>query len=125
MSKRILVIDDELDIREVVCIAIEEFSNWQTGSASSGHEGLNQAQSSHWDAILLDVSMPDMDGFSVFAQLRVNPVTQSIPVILLTAKVMVDELDEFYAQGGAGIIQKPFDPVMIWQQVSNILGWQA
>ena len=88
MSKRILVIDDEEDIREVVCLALEEFGGWHTDGAGSGLEGIQKALAGSWDGILLDVSMPDMDGVAVYDQLQANPGTQAIPVILLTAKVL-------------------------------------
>jgi CheY-like chemotaxis protein len=123
MSKRILVIDDELDIRDVVCLSLEEFGGWQTGSAGSGKEGMQAALAAPWDGILLDVSMPDMDGFEVVAQLRAHPKTQAVPVILLTAKVMSNDRDRSTALGIAGVIAKPFDPVTVWQQVAQILGW--
>ncbi|MEA5450560.1 response regulator [Leptolyngbya sp. CCNP1308] len=123
MSKRILVIDDELDIREVVCLSLEEFGGWQTASAGSGREGIHKASAAPWDAILLDVSMPDMDGFAVYAQLQANHKTQAIPVILLTAKVLTSDRDRFCTLGVAGIIAKPFNPVTVWQQVAQILDW--
>jgi len=123
MSKKILVIDDELDIRDVVCLSLEEFGGWETGSAGSGQAGVSQAYA--WDAILLDVSMPDMDGFAVFEQLQAMPSTQGMPVILLTAKVLGSDYQDFEQMGIAGIIAKPFDPVLVWQKVAAILGWTA
>lgn len=123
MSKRILVIDDELDIREVVCLSLEEFGGWQTDSAGSGQEGIHKALAAPWDAILLDVSMPDMDGFAVYARLQANRKTQAIPVILLTAKVLASDRDRFGTLGVAGVIAKPFNPVTVWQQVAQSLGW--
>jgi CheY-like chemotaxis protein len=123
MSKRILVIDDELDIRDVVCLSLEEFGGWYATSAASGQEGLAQAQAQVWDAIVLDVSMPDMDGVAVVRQLQANPATRAIPVILLTARVLPSDRDRFTALGVAGIIPKPFDPVKVWQLVAKILGW--
>ncbi|PSR18598.1 two-component system response regulator [filamentous cyanobacterium CCP3] len=123
MSKRILVIDDELDIREVVCLSLEEFGGWQTDSAGSGWAGVQKAVTTAWDAILLDISMPDMDGFAVFSQLQAQPQTQTIPVVLLTAKVLPSDRDRFAALGVAGVITKPFNPVTVWQQVAQILGW--
>lgn len=122
MNRRILVIDDELDIRDVVCLSLEEFGDWQTGSAGSGREGIQTALAGPWDGILLDISMPDMDGFEVVAQLQANPKTQTIPVILLTAKVMSCDRDRPSTPGIAGVIAKPFDPVTVWQQVAQILG---
>ncbi|MBD1876814.1 response regulator [Nodosilinea sp. FACHB-131] len=123
MSKRILVIDDELDIREVVCLSLEEFGGWQTDSAGSGQEGLDKALAAPWDAILLDISMPVMDGFAVYERLQVDRRTQTIPVILLTAKVLTSDRDRFCTLGVAGVITKPFNPVTVWQQVAQILDW--
>lgn len=123
MSKRVLVIDDELDIREVVCLSLEEFGGWQTDSAGSGQEGLDKALAAPWDAILLDISMPDMDGFAVYEQLQAHRQTQAIPVILLTAKVLTSDRDRFCTLGVAGVITKPFNPVTVWQQVAQTLDW--
>ncbi len=123
MTKRILVIDDEMDIRDVVCLSLEAFGGWQTGSAASGRDGLLQAETGSWDAVLLDVSMPDMDGFAVYAQLQATPSTQALPVVLLTAKVLPSDRDRFADLGVAGVIAKPFDPVTVWLQVAQILGW--
>ena len=123
MSKRILVIDDEEDIREVVCLALEEFGGWHTDGAGSGLEGIQKALAGSWDGILLDVSMPDMDGVAVYDQLQANPGTQAIPVILLTAKVLPADRDRFASLGVVGVIAKPFDPVMVWQNVAQLIGW--
>jgi CheY-like chemotaxis protein len=123
MSKRILVIDDELDIREVVCLSLEAFGGWRAEGAGSGIEGLEKAQTNDWDAVLLDVSMPDMDGVAVYTELQANPKTQAMPVVLLTAKVLTTDRHRFADLGVAGVIAKPFDPVTVWQQVAQILGW--
>lgn len=123
MSKRILVIDDEEDIREVVCLALEEFGGWHTDGAGSGLEGIQKALAGPWDGILLDVSMPDMDGVAVYDQLQANPRTQAIPVILLTAKVLPADRDRFASLGVVGVIAKPFDPVTVWQNGAQLLGW--
>ncbi len=119
------MIDDETDIRDVVCLCLEEFGHWRTGSAGSGQEGLAMAQASNWDAILLDVSMPDMDGFAVFEKLQMMSVTQDIPVIFLTAKVFNEDLYPFTEGGIAGIIPKPFDPLEVWRRVAELLGWST
>ena len=86
--KRILIVDDEEDICQVVQASLEEFGGWQTLLAHGGEDGLTMAQNEHPDAILLDVSMPGMDGFQVFEQLQNNSTTRDIPVILLTSKVL-------------------------------------
>lgn len=123
MTNRILIVDDEEDIREVVQVALEEFAGWSTLAAASGTEGLHLAQTEAIDAILLDISMPDMDGFQMFEALQANPQTQQIPVIALTAKVMARDLNRFTHLNFAGVITKPFKPLTIWRQIAEILGW--
>ncbi len=65
MNRWILVVDDDDEIREVVQASLEEFAGWQTITAASGIEGLHVAKTEALDAILLDISMPDMDGFQM------------------------------------------------------------
>ncbi|BAU10936.1 response regulator receiver protein [Leptolyngbya sp. NIES-3755] len=122
-TKRILIIDDEDDIRAVVQISLEEFGGWQTIAASSGTEGIALARSEIPDAILLDISMPDFDGYQVCEVLKQDDQTQAIPVILLTAKVLPSDRQRFAALSIVGVITKPFDPILIWQEVRAILGW--
>ena len=121
MTKRILIIDDEDDIREIVEVALQQTAGWQTLTASSAAEGAERARAELPDAILLDVMMPDVDGVTALARLRADERTAAIPVILLTATVQI-------AQGGqagqaAGVILKPFDPLTLANQVSAMLGW--
>jgi CheY-like chemotaxis protein len=123
MSKHLLVIDDEQDIRDVVRVSLEEFAGWQVDTAESGQSGLQKVKTGMWDAILLDLSMPDVDGFMVFEQLKANCTTQTIPVILLTAKVLPSDRRRFTEMGVAGVIAKPFNPVTVWSQVAEILKW--
>jgi CheY-like chemotaxis protein len=123
MTKRILIIDDEEDICLVVQAALEELGGWQTVLAHPGEAGLAVAQTVQPDAILLDVSIPDMDGLQVFARLQQEPMTQGIPVILLTSKVLARDRQRFANLPIAGLITKPFNPLTIWQQVANLLGW--
>jgi len=125
MTKTILVIDDEPDIREVVCLVLEELGGWQADQAGSGQEGLAKAGAQPWDAILLDVSMPDMDGVAVFKELQARPSTQAVPVILLTARVLKSDIDRFTELGVAGIIAKPFDPLQIRRDLATMLGWRV
>lgn len=123
--KRILIVDDEEDIRDVVKISLEEFGGWSTITAASGFEGLQIAKTESLDAILLDVSMPDMDGLELCRRLQADPLTQKVPVIVLTAKVLPSDRLQFVELDVAGIITKPFNPVTIWQQVAEILRWDA
>ena len=124
MRKRILIIDDEDDIREIAQFSLEAVRDWQVLTARSGKEGLTRAGVERPDAILLDVMMPDLDGPATLQQLRADPVTQSIPVIFLTAKVQSADRRRFANLGVQAVISKPFDPLRLAEQVSMALGWE-
>lgn len=124
MVKRILIIDDEDDIREVAQLTLEAVGGFEVFTAESGSEGLIKAETEQPDAILLDVMMPEMDGITTFKQLQANPLTSNIPVILLTAKVQTSDQRRFAELGIAGMVPKPFDPMTLTDQVAEVLGWQ-
>ncbi|MDB4952006.1 MAG: response regulator containing a CheY-like receiver domain and an domain [Gemmatimonadetes bacterium] len=121
--RRILVVDDEDDIREVAQLSLEMVGGWEVLAAGSGAEALRRAEAERPDAILLDVMMPGMDGPSTFLALQANPATRDIPVILLTAKVQSADRRRFEDLGVAGVLSKPFDPMELAGQVSAALGW--
>ncbi|MGA7936975.1 MAG: response regulator [Kovacikia sp.] len=123
MTKRILVIDNEQYIQEVTQICLQTTVGWQVLTASSGREGITTATVEQPDAILLDVMMPDMDGPTTFQQLKDNPVTQAIPVILLTAKVQASDRRRYDELGVRGAIAKPFSPLQLASQIAEVLGW--
>jgi CheY-like chemotaxis protein len=120
---QILVVDDEEFLRELVQACLEDLAGWETTTAASGEECLPIAQTKPFDAILLDMSMPGMDGFEVYEQLQSNPVTQVIPVILLTAKVLPSDLAHFEKICVAGVISKPIEPTTLTEKITEILGW--
>ena len=122
-TRRILIVDDEDRIREVVQMCLVKLAKWDALTAASGAEAIQSAMAEQPDAILLDVSMPGMDGVETFQQLQGNPQTQAIPVIFLTAKVQPAEQAEYKQLGAAGLIVKPFDPVQIAKEISQLLGW--
>lgn len=124
-KKKILVIDDEDDIREVAQLSLEMVGGWEVVAASSGEAGLALALQEQPDAILLDVMMPEMDGPATFNQLKANPDTRKIPVILLTAKVLSADQSRLSDLGVTGIIAKPFDPMSLANQVAKTLGWRC
>ena len=122
-TRRILIIDDEYDIRAVAQLTLKTVAGWDVSIAASGAEGLRQAADEQPEVILLDVMMPDMDGIETFRALQANPATQSIPVILMTAKVQAEEQRQFTEIGVAGIIPKPFKAMKLPDQIAKTLGW--
>ena len=121
-GKRILLVDDEDDIREVAQLSLETVAGWEVLSVSSGREALAHTQSGEFDVILLDVMMPEMDGLATFELLHANDSSKAIPVIFLTAKVQVSDRRRFEEMGVAGIITKPFDPLVLADQIKDCLG---
>ncbi len=121
--KRVLVIDDEGDIREVTQVSLETVAGWEVLTASSGREGVAEARVDQPDAILLDVMMPGMDGLATHQQLQADPATRHIPVIFLTAKVLPGDRRRYIGLGAKGVIAKPFDPLKLPRQMAEALGW--
>jgi len=123
VSRKILIIDDEDDIREVAALSLESVAGWDIVTASSGAQGIARAAEHQPDAILLDVMMPGMDGPTTFRELRKNPATAKIPVLLLTAKVQATDKLRFADLGVNAVLSKPFDPMTLSQQIASALGW--
>lgn len=123
MTKKILVIDDEDSVREIIQISLESVAGWDILTASSGNEGLRIAESEHPDAILLDVMMPYMDGPTTFKQLQATVGTCDIPTIMVTAKAQPHEQQEFRNLGVAGVITKPCLPQELVHDICKILNW--
>jgi len=121
--RRVLVIDDEEDIREVARLSLELVGHYQVLTASCGRDGLDYARSHRPDAILLDVMMPDMDGPAALTALRADPSTRDIPVLFLTAKTQQAERKRLAALGAAGILTKPFDPLKLSADIASVLHW--
>lgn len=125
MNKKILVVDDEEAIREVIKSCLEELVGWEVLLAGSGLEGLHIANSETLDAILLDISMPEMNGIEMLQKLQINSLTRKIPVFLLTARVLSPAQQPFLQlQQVAGVIVKPFNAIKLVEQVAQSLGWK-
>jgi CheY-like chemotaxis protein len=122
-ARRVLLVDDEDDIRLVARATLERLAGWEVVAAASGTEGVALARAEQPDAIVLDVMMPGMDGPATLAELRADPATASIPVVFLTAKVQAAERRRLEELGAAGVVAKPFDPTTLADELSTALGW--
>lgn len=122
-TKRVLIIDDEADVRAVIRGCLEDIAGWEVVTAESGKEGLVKVISNSPDAVLLDVMMPGMDGLAFLSALRNYTKEASLPVVLLTAKISVTESDELTELNVKGVIAKPFDPFLLVEQFADLLGW--
>ena len=124
MSKRrVLLVDDEDDIRSIASIALERVGGWEVKAASGGAAGIAIAEEWRPDAILLDAMMPGMDGLATLKALRERPATETIPVVFLTASVQTSERQILLDAGATGVLAKPFDPMTLHLVVAQALGW--
>ena len=115
---QVLVVDDELNIRELVQVALK-FHGCSVTTAGSGREALRQAEATRPDLIVLDVMMPDMDGFEVCRRLRA--AGNDVPVIFLTARDTSSDTVTGLAIGGDDYVTKPFSVEALVARVRAVL----
>jgi CheY-like chemotaxis protein len=120
--RKVLMVDDEPDIRRVGQMSLELVGQLSVVLAASGDEAVEIALREQPDVILLDVMMPRLDGPATLARLKQRAETAGIPVIFLTAKVQRHEVERYLAEGASGVIFKPFDPMTLPQEIRRIAG---
>jgi two-component system, OmpR family, response regulator len=118
---KVLLVDDEDDIRTIGQVSLSRVGGWQTVLASSGADALTKAAAERPDLILLDVMMPGMDGPTTLARLRAQEATAATPVIFMTAKIQKQEVARYLELGAAGVIGKPFDPMTLPAEIKKLL----
>ena len=118
--KRILYIEDETDLQWLVKHILESVGGFEVLVCGSGADGLRFIEGFVPDLVLLDVMMPDMDGFGVLRALRARPEGAAVPVVFLTARTQ--EGDEYLALGADGVIAKPFEPNVLVEKVRTYTG---
>jgi DNA-binding response OmpR family regulator len=121
MTKSILIIDDEEDVRAITQMGLEMATDWNVITASSGREGLSLAETEQPEVILLDWMMPDWDGRETLNQLKANQKTAQIPVILMTAKNQSAIANKITELDIMGVIIKPFRPLQLSAEITKIL----
>ncbi len=118
---KILLVDDDADMRKIGELALSAVGGWETLLAGSGAEAVELAARERPDAILLDVMMPEMVGTSTLRELRAQAATADIPVIFMTAKAQRREIEGYLSLGACGVIAKPFDPMQLPDEIRGIL----
>jgi two-component system, OmpR family, response regulator len=126
MSARVLLVDDAEDVRLIVRMSLERIGGWTVVPVASGEQALRVvAEDGHFDAVLLDVMMPGMDGPSTLRRLRANGLPAEVRIVFLTAKAQAADLQRLRALGAAGVIAKPFDPLVLPRQLAELLDMPA
>lgn len=118
--KKILYAEDEPDVQTIVELTIQTMSDYEIKICNNGKKLLECVEGYKPDLILLDVMMPEMDGPTTFKTLLDNENTQNIPVIFVTAKAQVHEVEKFKEIGSWGVITKPFKLMNLCDEIQEI-----
>lgn len=118
---RLLYVDDEEDIREIARLSLELDGDFDVTLSGDPTRAVELAAGLQPDLILLDFRMPEMDGLAVRAALKEEPRTAGLPVAFLTASAQKHEQRELVAAGAVGVIEKPFNPMTLAQQVRSLI----
>jgi DNA-binding response OmpR family regulator len=117
---KILVADDDVVVRELVVFRLE-MSGYEIIEANDGEEAVRLAAEHQPALIIMDVMMPRLNGFEACAQMRENPLTAQIPVLLLTAKTMEADVERGFSVGANDYIKKPFSPQELAAKIKALL----
>ena len=119
-TRRILVVDDSQDMRDLIQRLLER-AGYRVVLAEDGQASLTQAKLHHPDLILMDLSLPDMDGWEAVRHLRKMPEFRTTPIIAVTAHVSPLEAERAMAAGCSAHLGKPFDTRVLLQEVARLL----
>lgn len=118
--KRILIVDDDPLILDLFEFSFDP-SKFEIIRAHNGREGLEKALQEKVDLILLDVMMPDLNGYEVCRQIKNNPATRATKVIMVSAKVQKEEIEQGLKAGADDYITKPFEPLDLAAKIAKLL----
>src|SRR5512138_3008514 len=120
MAEKILIVDDDVDTLRLVGLMLQR-QGYVIVAATSGEQGLERAFEERPDVILLDVMMPEMDGYEVTRRLRKNPVTSTTPILLFTAKTQLDDKVTGFEAGADDYLTKPTHPAELQTHIRALL----
>jgi DNA-binding response OmpR family regulator len=112
----VLIIDDDGLLRELTSRILAR-AGYETLEAGSGRTGIEFAKSQEPDLILLDLKLPDLDGFQVLSELRHFPATAAIPIIMMTASSDVRDEERAFQIGATAYFSKPFQPRQLLERI--------
>jgi DNA-binding response OmpR family regulator len=122
IPKKILCIEDEPEMIDLIRLILSR-RGFEISGANGGKEGLAIIRKDHPDLVLLDLMMPQMDGWEVYQQMKADQATKDIPVIVVTAKAQsIDKVLGLHIAKVDDYITKPFSPQELLASVDNVLG---
>ncbi|MBT3313958.1 MAG: response regulator [Anaerolineae bacterium] len=120
MAEKILIIDDDIDTLRLVGLVLQK-EGYQIITANNGRQGLLKMSAESPDLILLDIMMPEMDGYEVARRLRKNPKTAEIPILMFTAKSQIDDKVTGFESGADDYLTKPTRPTELQAHIRALL----
>lgn len=120
MSKKILTVDDSPSVRKMVEFSLKS-KGYVMGGAGDGQEALELIAKETFDAIILDVNMPNMNGLEFLEKVKSDPVFSAIPVVMLTTEGQDEDRDKAMSLGATDYIVKPFKPSQLISLLEDIL----
>ena len=120
MTKKILVAEDERDIRDLIAFTLQ-FAGYQVVSAADGQEAVELAIKEIPNLILMDVRMPRMSGYEACRRIKTEPALQGVPIVFLSAKGQESEIRLGMEAGAEEYVVKPFAPAELVERVKQLL----
>jgi len=121
MRKKILVVDDEIQLVEMLKMRLEA-NGYEALTAYDGREALEKVRNQNPDLILLDLMLPKMDGYKVCRMLKFDKKYKNIPIIIFTARVQESDKEKGSQVGADAYIIKPFEPQVLLSKIKELLG---
>lgn len=119
-KRRVLIVDDDVNTRTMIGMVFDEFG-WAVREASNGQLGVDAATADPPDLIILDCDMPVMTGPEALVLLHGNPKTTAVPVLMVTARGTLDDVEACLSRGARDFIQKPLDLKKFMEKVEKMV----
>lgn len=121
MSLKILHVEDDLDIQQIAKLSLESLGGFTVHQCTSGQQALDEVLDFNPDLFLLDVMMPEMSGDTLYTKLKVIPGLENTPTIFMTARAQTENIVVLKELGALDVILKPFDAMLLPEQIKAIL----
>jgi len=120
MKKKILIVEDDVQSLYMLTFLLES-NNYEVFQSNNGADGIFKAKGYHPDAIILDIQLPEMDGYKVTRELRATDEVKDIPIIVVTSFAMIGDRNKALEAGATGYIEKPINPDTFISQMESYI----
>jgi two-component system chemotaxis response regulator CheY len=121
MVKKVLIVEDSATMRSLIASTIDEMKGFELFEAGNGFEALKALPSQHFDLIITDLNMPDINGLEIIKFVKEHPSYKTIPLVIVTTRMGEEDRKKGLALGASGYVIKPFEPDDLKKVVRKIL----